>query len=130
MNTFLLVSCVNNNASSKRENMKTIVVSPVLTQSAFSIPDCPKYMSKELINKMTNIYVLQKIETEYDEFLEKRCQILMLLNIIDEVFEVRDQLISRISCLKKQARKQYMRENYRHLTTNWTIWTNKKIELF
>lgn len=78
------------------------VISPILTRSAFTIPDCPEYISRDRINKITNIYILKKIENDYDAFLDKKCQILMLLNVIDEVFEIRDQLLLRINALKRQ----------------------------
>jgi hypothetical protein len=93
------------------KNLRHVAISPIITRSAFSIPDCPEYISKERINKMTNIYVLQQLEHDYDEFLEKRCQILMLLDIIDEVFDVREQLILRIHSLKKTERYRNRKEN-------------------
>jgi hypothetical protein len=85
--------------SNKKSNM---VISPMLTRSAFSIPDSPEYVSVERINKMNSIYHLKKLEREYDEFLEKKCQILQLLNVIDEVFEIRDTLVMRVNALRRQ----------------------------
>jgi hypothetical protein len=66
-------------------------------------------MSTELINKINNIQILKKIEYEYDNFLEKKCQILMLLNNIDEIFEIRDSLTLRINSLRKKERLHRMR---------------------
>jgi hypothetical protein len=108
---------MNSNIIHANKNLINVAISPIITQSAFSIHDCPEYISKERINKMTNIYVLQQLERDYDEFLEKRCQILMLLGIIDEVFDVREQLILRILSLKKTERYRNMKEQHRHLTT-------------
>lgn len=92
-----------------------MVISPRVTRSPFSIPDSPQYMSVNNIAKMTNIYILKKLEYEYDEFLEKRCQILQLLNVIDEVFEIRDSLIIRINALERERRYRLMRYNNRDL---------------
>ena len=101
------------NASSgkfqKRNSNKNICISPILTRSPFSIPDSPEYVSVERINKMNSIYHLKKLEHEYDEFLEKKCQILLLLNVIDEVFEIRDTLIIRVNSLRRQQRHRIMR---------------------
>lgn len=83
---------------------KAVCISPILTRSPFSIPDSPQYVSVERINKMNSIYHLKKLEHEYDEFLEKKCQILLLLNVIDEVFEIRDTLIIRVNALRRQQR--------------------------
>jgi len=81
-------------------------------RSLFSIPDSPKYINIEKINKKKNIYILKKLEYEYDNFLKKKYQILLLLNIIDEVFEIRDVLIMRINAIKRQERNRQIRETY------------------
>jgi hypothetical protein len=86
------------------------VISPKLTHSPFSIPDSPQYMSVNNIKKIDNIYVLKKLEYEYNNFLEKKCHILLMLNMVEEVFEIRDEIIIRINSLKRQQQKfqQYM----------------------
>lgn len=81
-----------------------MVISPRLNRSPFSIPDSPQYISISNIEKTTNIYILKKLEYQYDEFLEKKCQILQLLNVIEEVFYIRDTLIMRINTLERQRR--------------------------
>ena len=87
-----------------KKNVSTMVISPILNRSPFSIPDSPQYISISNIEKTTNIYILKKLEYQYDEFLEKKCQILELLNVIDEVFDIRDTLIMRINTLERQMR--------------------------
>jgi len=96
-----------NNLSKKK--VSTIVISPRLNRSPFSIPDSPQFMSIDVIEKTTNIYILRQLEQAYDEFLEKKCQILLLLNAIDEVFEIRDALIMRINGLERENRLREMR---------------------
>lgn len=91
------------------KNVCVQVISPMLTRSPFSIPDSPEYVSVECINKMNSIYHLKKLEHEYDEFLEKKCQILLLLNVIEEVFEIRDTLIMRVNALRRKERQRMMR---------------------
>lgn len=88
-----------------------MVISPRLNGSPFSIPGSPQYMSISSIEKSCNIYILKKLEYEYDEFLEKNCQILLLLNVIDEVIEIRDALIMRISALDRERYQRQMRHN-------------------
>jgi predicted house-cleaning noncanonical NTP pyrophosphatase (MazG superfamily) len=114
------VKNINVTSMKKLQNKKVsnIVISPKITRSPFSIPDSPKYISVNAIEKSTNIYYLKKLEHEYDEFLENRCQILLLLNVIDEVFEIRDSLIMRINALRRQEKHRQMRDNYRDFITN------------
>ena len=81
----------------------------MLTRSPFTIPDSPEYISIERINKTNNIYYLKKLEHQYDDFLEKKCQILQLLNVIDDVFEIRDTLIMRVNALRRKERQRIMR---------------------
>ena len=54
------------------------------------------------------------VEYDYDEFLEKKFQILILLNLIDEVFDIRDSLLMRINALEQIQRKKYVRHK-KHL---------------
>ena len=89
----------------------SISISPIVTKSPFSIPDSPRYISINTIQKLTNIHLLKKIEYEYDEFLEKRFQVLLLLNLIDEVLDIRDSLISRIISLQRRQRLMEMKNS-------------------
>lgn len=111
-----MFSIKNINTSSMKNHLSkksvgNMVISPRLTRSPFSIPDSPQYISISNIEKTTNIYILKKLEYQYDEFIEKKCQILMLLNVIDEVFEIRDSLIIRINSLEREQRYRKMRYN-------------------
>ena len=101
-------SSINNMSKKTVSNME---ISPRVTRSPFSIPDSPQYISISNIEKTTNIYILKKLECQYDEFLEKKCQILQLLNVIDEVFDIRDSLIMRINVLERQRRFHQARLN-------------------
>ena len=61
------------------------------------------------IKKIDNIYVLKKLEYEYNNFLEKKCHILLMLNMVEEVFEIRDSLIMRINTLEREYRNRKLR---------------------
>jgi hypothetical protein len=111
-NTSAFVKSLNASKIQKRISNKQVCISPRLTRSPFSIPDSPEYLSVERINKMTNLYHLKKLEYQYDDFLEKRCQILLLLNVIDEVFEIRDALIMRVNALIRQEQHRQMKYQY------------------
>jgi hypothetical protein len=88
--------------SSKRyKKASNRVISPILIRSPFNIHDSPKYISIERISKITSIYYLRHLEYEYDNFLEKKFQILLLLNVIDEVLEIRDKIIRQINVLRR-----------------------------
>ena len=98
-----------NKLGSEKLNNKNrnIVISPEVTRSPFSIPGSPKKISIEGINKITDIYFLNRLEYEYDEFLEKRYQILMLLGYIDEIFEIRDAIMFQLNTVKRQQRRYF-----------------------
>jgi hypothetical protein len=52
------------------------------------------------------------MEHKYDVFLETKCQILMLLDVIDEVIEIREALLMRIRLLEYNRRKREMIYGY------------------
>lgn len=80
-------------------------ISPKLTHSPFTIPEAPPYISIKNIKKITNLYILKRLEYEYDNFLEKKCHILLLLNMIEDIFELRDAIVLQINNLKRQYQK-------------------------
>ena len=80
-------------------------ISPKWTHSPFTIPEAPPYISIKNIKKITNLYVLKRLEYEYDNFLEKKCHILLLLNMTEDVFELRDAIVLQINALKRQSQK-------------------------
>ena len=60
----------------------------------------------EILNKMTNIDKLKNLETQYDEFLNNNFQILLLLNLLDEILEIRDMIIVRIIQAELRNRRE------------------------
>ena len=53
------------------------VINPKTIKSFYDIPNSPK---KEDIEKITNINILKQKEKQYDDFLEKNWQLLLLLD--------------------------------------------------
>jgi hypothetical protein len=62
------------------------------------IISCIPFMTLEQINKITCVTELRKLEQTYDDFLQKKIQILLLYNMIEEIdtyLDIRDSLIIR-----------------------------------
>ena len=93
-------------------NYNTVVISPTLTHSPFCIPDSPPYISSSTIKRETNISLLQKWERKYSEFLEKKCQILLLLDAIDEIIDIREALLMQIYVLEQEQRNRQLIYGY------------------
>lgn len=89
----------NKNININANNNFTKVISPKLTNSIYSIPDCPKNID---IKNVCDLHLLKKLEYDYEQFLEKRCQILLLLNMMEQVFEIRDMISMRINVLERE----------------------------
>jgi hypothetical protein len=73
----------------------------------YSLPDSPTYLSKDMIQQMTNIKILKEKEKQYDEFIDKKWQILLLLNQVEEILEIRDLILLRIIVLERKQRNKY-----------------------
>ena len=74
--------------------------------SPFILPDSPPYIKMDILNKITSIDKLKKLETQYDEFLNNNFQILLLLNLLDEILEIRDIIIVRIIKAELRNRRE------------------------
>ena len=85
-------------------------ISPSSTHSPFNFPNSPKKINADFINKTTNLNLLKKLEKDYDNFIEKHFQIMMLLDNVDEILEIRDLLLLRINYLRRQE-KYYQTRN-------------------
>lgn len=97
---------------SMKTNKKYItkVISPKLTNNIYCIPDCPEYID---IKNVCDLYFLKKMEYDYEEFLEKRYQILLLLNMMEEVFKIRDLISMRINELERKYRITEQKLDYK-----------------
>jgi len=97
----MLVSSSKNILKSNSKNFKFNVISPKLIKSPYLIPGCPPKIKIETLDK----YELRTLENKYDKFLEEKCQILMLLGLIDEIFETRDLITLRINKILRDELK-------------------------
>ena len=70
------------------------------------LPNSPPHISLDKIKKMTNKYQLLELEKNYDEFLDKYIQLMLLYNNIDEYLETRDLITMRISQLERIERME------------------------
>jgi hypothetical protein len=80
-------------------------ISPKTIKSPYDLPDSPKYISKEDIEKITNINDLKKKEKQYDEFLDKKWHVLLLLDQAEEILEIRDLIVFRIIVLEREKKE-------------------------
>lgn len=88
------------------------VINPQTIKTIYCLPDSPPYIQKDVVNKINNLYVLKKIEFEYDEFLNKKSQILLLLNLMEEVLEMRDIITYKINRLTRETGLKKMKQEY------------------
>ena len=70
------------------------------------LPNSPPHISLDKIKKMTNKYQLLELEKNYDEFLDKYIQLMLLYNNIDEYLETRDLITMRISQLERMEKRK------------------------
>lgn len=85
------------------------VISSKLVKCPYDLPDSPKYISKEDIEKITNINDLKKKEKQYDEFLDKKWHVLLLLDQAEEILEIRDSIVFRIIILEREQKELFQR---------------------
>lgn len=73
--------------------------------ASYMIPQGPKLITLEQIEKIDDIKVLKNMEKNYDDYLDKNCQILLLHNIVDTYLEIRDNLTLKISRIERINKK-------------------------
>ena len=64
----------------------------------------PPIIDSKKIDKTTDKYFLQNLESKYDRFIEKNQHLLMLYDLIDDLLDVRNAVILQIGRLKRQER--------------------------
>ena len=74
------------------------------------LPNSPPHISLDKIKKMTNKYQLLELEKNYDEFLDKYIQLMLLYDNIDEYLETRDLITMRISQLERIERMEQRKQ--------------------
>ena len=76
------------------------------------LPNSPPPISLEQIEQITNKKQLLELEKTYDEFLEKKCQLLLLYDIIDEYLEIRDKITIKILKMDREEMVKRLRTEY------------------
>jgi len=84
-------------------------ISPKTIKRPHELPNSPKHISKEEIEKISSIEILRKKEKQYDEFLEKNWHVLLLLDQAEEVLEIRDFIVSRIIILEREEKELFQK---------------------
>ena len=85
------------------------VISPKTIKCPYDIPNSPRYISKEEIEKITNINYLKKKEKQYDKFLDNKWHILLLLDQAEEILEIIDLIVFRIIVLEREQKELFQR---------------------
>lgn len=88
------------------------------------IHKCPKHISIENINSISQLTIIEK---QYETFIEKNIQSLLLNDTIHDYLDIRDAIIFKISKLKRDKkirenmiiynalqREEYMKENIKN----------------
>jgi len=64
----------------------------------------PPIIDSKRIEKTTDKYFLQNLESRVDLFIEKNQHLLMLYNLIEDLLDIRDAIILQIGRLKRKER--------------------------
>ena len=85
------------------ENQKTRDLRIVLK---ILFTDSPPVIELHNINRLTDKSVLQKLESRYDEFINRHQEALVLHELIDDVLDIRDNILLRLG-RGARAEKKY-----------------------
>ena len=75
------------------ENQKTRDLRIVLK---ILFADPPPVIEPDIINRLTDKYVLQKLESKYDEFINKNQDALFSHELIEDLLVIRDNILLRL----------------------------------
>jgi len=92
-----------------KSTLSVRVISPVTIKCPYDIPDSPKFISRDAIERITNIESLRKKEKQYDDFLDKNWHVLLLLGQAEEILEIRDLIVFRIIVLERERKELLQR---------------------
>ena len=99
-------------------NVKSVIGAKVITnvissmKSPATLPNKPIIVSIDKIHQITNITFLLELEKNYDDFLDKNMQALMLYNIMETYLEIRDAITLRISKLRRERNLHFHNNKY------------------
>ena len=131
MNVFFITTnahkYINSSLFSTMNSVKTIrcrIIDPRQYVTPFNLPGSPQELTKEKINKITSRCILRDLEYQYDLYLEEKCQLLMLYDLIDEVIDLRNIISTRLRKLTMDKIKLESREKYRLFVDEFKILYN------
>jgi hypothetical protein len=67
-------------------------------------PDVPPIINIQKIEKITDKHFLINLEEKYDKFLQKNEQLLFMHDIIEDLLDIRDEILLQIGRLNRQER--------------------------
>ena len=85
----LIRQCFVKMSENKRTSDLRIVLKILFT-------DSPPVIEQDIINRLTDKSVLQKLESKYDEFINKNQDALFSHELIEEVLVIRDNILLRL----------------------------------
>lgn len=77
------------------------------------IYNSPKYLAAREIKTITSIYILKKLERSYDAFLNNQFHILILLNVVEDVLNIRDAIVNQLNAEKRKI--EFVRLGIRYI---------------
>lgn len=84
------------------------------------LPNGLKMVTSDYIERTNDLSKLKELENKYDEYLNKNCQILSLLNQIDECIEIRDLITMKIAQIERTEKLKYCKEKQQ--TNHSSVW--------
>jgi hypothetical protein len=102
----LIKQCCNRIIELETYIMKIDQKPNIITRSVIKqlFPDVPPMIDVRQIEKITDKHFLIQLEEKYDKFLQKNEQLLFMHNIIEDLLDIRDEILLRIGRLKRQER--------------------------
>ena len=102
----LIKQCCNRIIELETYIMKIDQKPNIITRSVIKqlFPDVPPMIDVRQIEKITDKHFLIQLEEKYDKFLQKNEQLLFMHDIIEDLLDIRDEILLRIGRLNRQER--------------------------
>lgn len=106
MQSQIIKQCYNRIIELETHIMKLDPRPNIITRSVIKqlFPDVPPLIDTKKIEKITDKHFLIKLEEKYDKFLQKNQQLLFMHDIIEDLLDIRDEILLRIGRLNRQER--------------------------
>jgi hypothetical protein len=106
MQSQIIKQCYNRIIELETHIMKLDPRPNIITRSVIKqiFPDVPPLIDTNKIEKITDKHFLIKLEEKYDKFLQKNQQLLFMHDIIEDLLDIRDEILLQIGRLNRQER--------------------------